>query len=51
MSTYTEWLDTVSEHLEEDFEELYLTDYQLSFVGSWLKAAFEAGRDCGKYGS
>lgn len=51
MSDYTYWLDTVSEQLEEDFKELYLTDYQLAFIGSWLEAAFDAGHDCGKYGS
>lgn len=51
MSAYTEWLDTVSEQLEEDFKELYLTDYQLAFIGSWLEAAFEEGRTYGKYGS
>lgn len=51
MSTYTDWLDTVSEEIQKDFLEFEFSDPQLIMIGSWLDAAFDAGRDCGKYGS
>lgn len=51
MSAYTEWLDTVSEPLEEDLLTLAFGDDQLKIIGKWLDEAFEAGRDYGKYGS